>query len=287
MKYKIIVSFLWFLPHELAHKLLYRYVMKKRLDLNNPKTLNEKIHWLELKYYGEKEAQLTDKLLVKDYIKSLNIKDLYIPKTYMIIEDSDNINSLTFPDKFVLKCNHGSGDVFVCNNKDEFDIDKALKKLRKVKEKNFAKFSLEYHYSLINPKIICEEYLDDGKNERPLDYKFFCFNGNVDCVMVCSDRGKDTKKDFYDKKWNHLNYSNPELWNHEKILKPDNLERLFEIASKISEGFPFVRVDLYDLNGKIYFGEMTFSPAAGISLSYSNEGDLHLGELLNLDKIKS
>ena len=98
-----------------------------------------------------------------------------------------------------------------------------------------------------------EEFLNDKSDELPYDYKFFCYNGYVDSVMVCSDRGANIKKDFFDKNWNHLDYSKKELWSDKEISKPRNIEKMFEIASKISEGFPFVRVDLYNINGKIYF----------------------------------
>lgn len=287
MMHRIFSSVLWILPKKIAHKLLFYRHMKKKLDLNNPKTLNEKIHWLIVNYYGKKEADLTDKYKVKKYIENMSIENLYVPYTYLIlISKNDKVDFSKLPDKFVLKTNHGSGDIFICKDKINFNINSSLEKLFKLIKVKFAKNLCEYHYSYIEPLIMIEEFLDDKENDRPLDYKFFCYDGYVDSVMVCSDRGNNTKIDFFDSNWNHLNYSKKEKWSDFQIVKPKNLDEMFEIASKISKGFPFVRVDLYNINGKIYFGEMTFTPAAGLSTSYSEEGDLHLGSLLDIEKLK-
>lgn len=283
---KLLLIILKLCPKDVAHKILFYKYMGKKLNLNNPKTLNEKIHWLIIYYYGQKEAKLTDKHQVKDYVNSLKIENLIVPKTYFTISDATDIDINSFPDKFVLKCNHGSGDVFICRDKMNFDMSSALKKLTKLKKEDFSNKLLEYHYSYIEPLIMVEELLDDNKNLVPLDYKFFCYNGYVDSVMVCSERGDKTKIDFFDKDGNHLDYSKKEKWSNQKIVLPDNLKLMFEIASKLSRGFPFVRVDLYNIQEKIYFGELTFTPAAGLSTSYNETGDKHLGSFLDIEKLK-
>lgn len=279
MKHKLFIYILNCLPKKVSHKLLYYKYFHKKLDLNNPKTLNEKIHWLEINYYGKREGDLTDKNKVKDYIKSLNIKDLYIPKTYFTISSNNNvINYDLLPNKYVLKTNHGSGNVYILNKEDKQKNEIALIKELKLLKKDFSKNLLEYHYSYIKPVIIFEEYLNDFNNEQPYDYKFFCYSGNVKCVMVCTDRENSYKSNFFDKGWNELNYSTHP--SNKKIEKPDNFSRMWEIASIISKEHKFVRVDLYNINGKIYFGEMTFTPAAGLSKTYTKEADEILGSYL-------
>lgn len=288
MKHKIFMNILWLLPKDIAHKILYRKTFKRKLDLKNPITLNEKIHWMIVNYYGEKEGFLADKEKVKEYIASLKIKNLLIPKTYFkITNEEPNLNMDVLPEKFVMKTNHGSGDVFICLNKNKFDFNGSLKKLIQVKKYNFAKNLLEYHYSFIEPVIMIEEFLDDNINHQPLDYKFFCYDGYVDSVMVCSDRLNEDTRDFFDKNWNHLDYTRIEKRSKKVIEKPQNLELMFDIASEISKGFPFVRVDLYNINGKIYFGEMTFTPAAGLGINYNEDGNKHLGSFIDINKLKN
>ena len=287
MKQRIFVSILWLLPKKIAHKLLYYKTMKKKLNLNNPVTLNEKIQWLMVNYYGEKEGLLADKYKVKEYIESLKISDLEIPKTYFVLENQkSNFDFENLPDKFVLKCNHGSGDVFICKNKSNFNIDLALKKLSKVKKQNFAKQTLEYHYSYIKPVIMCEEYLDDSKNINPIDYKFYCYDGHVESILVCSERNEKLRLDDFDLNWNKLNYTLDKYKSDKLIDKPKNLDKMIKIASKLSQGFPFVRVDLYEIEDKVYFGELTFTPAAGLIYYYNEDALVHLGSFIDIEKIK-
>ena len=287
MKHKIFIFILKIIPKKLGHRLLYYKHLHKKLDLKNPTTLNEKVHWLELNYYGEKEGFLSDKNKVKDYIKSLQIKNLYIPKTYFTIKYSiDEIDYKTLPEIFVVKTNHGSGDVYILEKSDIEKNKKIINKELKLLKRKFSSNALEEHYNYIEPVVMFEEYLDDKKNKRPFDYKFFCYNGKVDCVMVCSDREKGNYRDFFDKEWNHLEYSKKNRQSPEPIERPKNIEDMFKIASEISKNFPFIRVDLYNINGKIYFSEMTFSPAAGLAAHYSDYGDIHLGSLLEIEGLK-
>jgi hypothetical protein len=176
VKNNLISLILNLLPRTLGHRFLFFKQFHKNLNLNNPKTLNEKIHWLELNYYGEREAVLTDKNKVKDYINSLNIKDLYVPKTYLVLNSkNENINFEILPSRFVLKTNHGSGDVYILDKSNLKIVEEAIEKELKLLKKDFSKNLLEYHYSYIDPVVMFEEYLNDGINEQPFDYKFFCF----------------------------------------------------------------------------------------------------------------
>lgn len=289
MKNKLYIFIINILPKKIGHKIIYYKYLHKKLNLNNPLSLNEKVHWLSINYYGKKEGLLSDKQNVKEYINKLNIKDLHIPKTYYLIsskKDKEEVLKNNLPNKFVIKTNHGAGDVFICNNNSKEDIEIFIDKELKLLKKDYSKKYLEYHYSFIKPVVMIEEYLDDKKNFTPTDYKFFCFDGYVDCVMICSDRSNKNYRDFYDKNWNHLNYSIKSRQSKIKIKKPKSIVKMFKIASIISKGFPLVKVDLYNINGKIYFGELTFTPAAGIADHYSEEGNIHLGKLININKLK-
>lgn len=284
MNDKLFCNILWYFPKNIAHKLLYFRYFHTWIDYRNPKNLNEKIHWLMVNQYGKKEALYTDKYLVKDIIAKQKIPNLLIPKTLYIYHDVDEINLDVLPQKFVLKCNHGSGNVIVCTDKNNFNLSEAKEVLRDNLEKNFARKHLEYHYKYIKPLVIAEEYLDDGNGGRPLDYKFFCFRGHAECALVCSGRETSLKRDYYDLNWQHLDYTLKKYQNFEKFPKPANFEKMIEIARKLSKDFSFVRVDLYNINGDIYFGEMTFTPAAGLNMTLTEEANRYLGSLVDIKK---
>ena len=278
------MKILYILPKKIGHSILYKKIYKKNLDIKNPKTFDEKLHWLMINYYGKKEAKLTDKEQVKKYINNLNLPELNVPKTYFIINSKKE--NYKFPKKYVLKVNHGSGDVFVCNESKSFDYNQAITKLEKLKKKNYALNWLEYHYKYISPIIMCEEFLDEGNGKRPIDYKFMCFDGNVDSILICSNRDEGLKLDFYNTDWKYIDYVKEEYRSGVKMKKPKKLEKMIEIASKISKGFPFVRVDLYDIKGKIYFGEMTFTPAAGFNFYYNDKFQIELGRKIDINKLR-
>lgn len=289
--FKIRNAILWFLPYEVTHKYLYYKTFNKRLNLEGPKNFNEKIQYLIVNKYGKKEGNLADKYLVKNYVEKLNISNLNIPKTLKVYSDARDINIDELPDNFVLKCNHGSGNVFVCNDKNNFDIETAKKVLNKNLKSSFAKHTFEYHYKYIKPLIIAEEYLNDGTGKNPLDYKFYVFNGKCDRMLLCSERDKSLRLDDYDLNWNILDDTLPKYKSNNKISKPQNLDLMIKIAEELCKEndevvIPFARVDLYDLNGKIYFGEYTFTPAMGL-IDYYNDNALNeLGEKINLDAYK-
>ena len=279
----ILMNILYLFPREIAHKILYRIVMKKKLNLDNPYDLNEKIQWLLLNRYGENEAFLADKYLVKKFLTEKGYGK-YIPKLYAVYDNVYDINLDTLPEKFVLKTNNGCGNVFVCKDKNSFNLNKAKKVLNTALKKNFAKVNLEYHYSLIKPKILCEEFLDDGTEKLPTDYKFYCFNGKVECVLVCTDRIDENNKTiaYYDRNWKRLAFESEEYVSSKNIEKPENFEEMLSLASNLSVGHNFVRVDLYNLNGKIYFGELTFTPACGMIYSLKQESLDYLGSYINI-----
>lgn len=286
MKHKLFLLLLNLLPKKIAHQLLYKRKMGKKLNLKDPKDLNEKLQYLMIYKYGKKEGFLSDKYRVKEYINNYNIEDLYIPKTLKVYNSVNEIKLDDLPEKFVLKCNHGSGKAYICKSKENFDLDKVKRELKQIFNKSFSKDSLEYHYSYIKPVIMIEEYLDDGINTNPIDYKFYCHNGVVESILVCSERDKGLKLDDFDLNWNHLDYTLDKYRSSKVLEKPNNLEKMIEIASKLSKDLPFVRVDLYSINNKIYFGELTFTPAAGVIYYYKQFALDKLGSIIDLNDYK-
>lgn len=281
---------LWLLPKKTTHKFIYRRKFGKKLDLKNPKNLNEKIQYLIVYKYGKKEANLADKIQVKDYIKNYDIDSLHIPKTLKTYSNPKDIILDELPEKFVLKCNHGSGSIFVCKDKKTFDLEKAKKELAKALKENFAKRNFEYHYKYIKPYILAEEFLDDGSGKVPTDYKFYVMNGKVNRILVCTDRENGLHKENYSADWKKLNDNMPKYTTNIMAPKPKNLKRMVEISEKLCKDkngkvvIPFARVDLYNINGEVYFGEYTFTPARGLISYCKEETLLEMGKALDLSK---
>ena len=284
--YKIIIYLLNFLSRKKARKILYFLRFKKKLNLSNPKDFNEKINWLMYYKYGKKESDLTDKFRVKDIIKDLSIKDLNIPKTLRVYQNANDINLVDLPEQFVLKCNNGCGGVFICTDKNIFDLESAKKRLNENLKKDFSKENFEFHYSEIKPCILCEEYLKDKIYINPIDYKFYCFNGKVDSLLVCSNREKDLKLNHFDTNWEQCDFVLDEYKSHELIEKPENFYKMIEIAEKICQKLElkFRRVYLYNINGNIYLGELTFTPAMGMIKYYNQNALNYLGSKMSIKK---
>ena len=288
MKKKIFrwfVNILYYLPRGVAHKILYRICLKKKLNLKKPKDFNEKIQWLIVNKYNERYGDLVDKYKVREHIKQKGYEEL-LPKLYGVYNSFEEIDFSKLPEEYVLKPNNGCGNIYINTKKERINIKEAETNLNRSLKQNFAKRDLEYQYSYIKPKLICEEYLNDNQNKLPPDYKFYCFNGNVKCVLVCSEREKKLKIDYYDKDWNYLDYAKEEYKSKKIHKRPKNFEKMIEIAAKLSVGFEFVRVDLYNINGKIYFGELTFSPACGLLSNIKDEALNYLGSLIEIEELK-
>ena len=257
-------------------KLAFRMKLKKKLNLFDPETFNEKIQWIKLNRHERILNKYVDKFAVKDIIANL-IGEEYIIPTIGAWRSFDDIDFLNLPNRFVLKCNHDSHSVVICKDKSKFNYADAKKKLNRGLKKNYFWHGREWAYKDVEPLIIAEPYYCD-KNDELVDYKFFCFRGYVDCVMVCCDRESgDPKYYFVDKQWNLLNYNKRSLYDAKgfTMMKPLNYDVMIEIASKLSlfSKMPFVRVDLYNVDGKIYFGELTFSPDNGMDSNILEDTD--------------
>ncbi len=278
---KIYYRILWILPKKIAIKIKYRVATHKRLDMKNPRDFNQKVLYLLANKYGSLESKCADKYRVREYIKEKNL-DSYLPKLYNVYEKAEDINFEQLPQEYVLKTNHGCGCTIIHEKDSKLDKEKVIKELNESLKVNWAKKNLEYQYENIKPLIICEEYLKEEGLKNPTDYKFYCFYGKVECILLCSEREKGLKLDYYDLNWEKLNYAKEEYRSNKEHKKPENLDKMIDIASKLSEDFPWVRVDLYNLKGKIYIGELTFTPAAGVIKYNTQESLNYLGKLIKV-----
>lgn len=275
-----------FINDEIYLKILFYFFMNKSLDLSNPQTLNEKIQWIKLYMRDARYVSLVDKVTAKDYVAKV-IGEKYIIPTLGIWDDFEKIDFKNLPEKFVLKCNHDSGSCIVCKNKTKLDIGYARKFLKKKLNRNYYWAAREWFYKGINPKIIAESYMEDSSTNDLRDYKFYCFNGRVDSVLLCLGRniGKPVFY-FFDKEWNlkRYNLSGKEAPDDFFIDKPKNIEEMFFVAEKLAKSIkvPFVRIDLYSVNSKTYFGEFTFYPDSGMDRNRLPETDKYFGSLFEL-----
>lgn len=276
-------SLLKWIPDDVYLKLLYRARTAKKLDLKNPKRFNEKIQWLKVYDHNPLYTKLVDKYLVKEYI-SKSIGEEYIIPTLGVWETFDEINFDLLPDQFVLKCNHDSGGLVICKDKRNLDKEAAKNKIEYCLKKNYFYQNREWAYKNVKPLIIAEQYMEDNKTGDIQDYKFMCFNGKVKCIFVCSERYSNSglKVTFFDTEWNIMPFERHYKKSDIKIEKPQNFAKMIELSEKLSEGLKFVRVDLYEINGGIYFGEMTFYPGSGMEEFRPDEWDYKLGEWIDL-----
>lgn len=252
--------------------------------LNHPRTFNEKLQWLKLNDRHAEYTQMVDKIDAKKYVASI-IGDKYIIPTLGVWNSVDEIEWDKLPNQFVIKVSSDSGGIVVCKDKQTLDIEKAKEKLTNGWGKNYYVHNKEYPYRDLTPRIIAEEYKEDESGYELRDYKIFCFNGEPKLLFVASDRqnaGEDTKFDFFDLNWNHLPFTNGHPNSKEHIARPKNFEEMLEIAKKLSVGIPQVRIDLYNCNGKIYFGEITFFHWSGMTAFDPVEWDFKLGKMIKL-----
>lgn len=273
---------------ELFLKTKYRLIFARRLDLEHPTTYSAKLQWLKLNDRRSEYTRMVDKIEVKKYVASV-IGDEYIIPTLKMYDSVNQVNFDELPKQFVIKCTHDSGSVIVCKDKDKLNKKKALEKLNKGLKQNFYYQTREYPYRSVKPRLIAEQYMEDESGYELKDYKIFCFNGQPKMSFVASDRqkeGEDTKFDFYDLEWNHIPVTNGHPCSKNGIPKPKNYEKMLEIAAKLSEGIPHVRVDLYNINGKIYFGELTFFHWSGFMPYEPDEWDYKFGSYLQLPSVK-
>ncbi len=281
---QLLKNLLKLLPSKIHIQLQYFYHFHKFVNLKNPKTFNEKLQWLKLYNRNPVYTTMVDKYKVKDYVANIIGKEYIIP-TLGVWNTPEEIDFDKLPNQFVLKCTHDSKSVIVCKNKDIFDKKAAIVKLSKALKKDFYWYGREWPYKNVKPCIIVEKYMEDKEEKELRDYKFFCFNGYVDNVMICIDRNiNDPKFYFFNDKWEllRINKRGLEASQNFTLEKPILIDNMFKIASILSKDIPFVRVDLYNCNNKIYFGEMTLYPASGLDSNLLSQTDKYLGSLIKL-----
>lgn len=274
-----------FLPDKSYIKLYYRLRVGRKLNMDNPTTLNEKLQWMKFNYRFPLQTIVSDKYLVRDYVEN-KIGIEYLIPLYGNWLNFDDIDFDALPDQFVLKCNHDSGGLAICKDKKTFDQENAKKKINKSLKDNFFYIGREYQYKNIIPRIICEKFISDNVNV-PMDYKIYCFNGKPDVILVCKNRFRNDSHRaqylYFDQNWNFVPLNKgDELSENPNIEKPKNLDKMLSIARKLSEDFIFARIDLYNIDGKIYFGEITLTPNSGFDPDITEETDLYFGNKLEI-----
>ena len=266
-------GFFNWLPDKPYLQLAYWGQMGKNIDLDNPQTFNEKLQWLKLYDRNPRYHSLVDKYELKQYIAE-KIGSEYTIQTLGLWNNVDEIPFDQLPNEFVLKCTHDSGSIIICQNKKDFDINAAKKKLTHHMKKSTYWLGREWPYKGITARIIAEPYLKDTrvhKQENQIkglsDYKVHCFDGRPKVILVCKERFSEegVTEDFFDVQWNRLSVKRPDTGNSkENIPCPEKLEEMLSISKVLSKGIPFVRVDFYLVNQQLYVGELTFFPASGL-----------------------
>lgn len=273
-------------PDKLFLKLKFRLMMGEKLDLNNPKTFNQKLQWLKLYNRKPEYTTMVDKYAVKEYVANIIGVEHIIP-TLGVWNSTDEIDWNALPNQFVLKTTHGGGgcDVIICKDKARFDKEAAKEKLNKSLKSDIYWNFREWPYKNVPKRIIAEKFMtNNGKDLE--DYKIHCFNGEPKFILVCSNRygGGAMIDDFYTPEWELMDVRRPGHPKSEKASKaPELLQQMLELSRILSKEIPFLRTDFYIIDNKIYFGELTFFPASGMSKYQPEEWDLHFGEMLKLN----
>ena len=265
----------------------YELSMGKEPNLENPITYNEKLQWLKLNDRREIYTTMVDKYEVKEYVAGI-IGEEYIIPTLGVWDRFEDIDFDTLPNQFVLKCTHDSGGIVIVTDKAELDIEKARKTINKSLGRNYYYSGREWPYKNVKPRIIAEKYMEGTAGTPPEDYKFFCFNGKCKAMFIATDRfsSEETKFDFFDMNYEHLPFTNGHPNASTLPPKPVTFEQMRILAEKLSNGFPHVRVDFYEIDGKVYFGELTLSHWSGFKPFEPEEWDEIFGSWLELPKLK-
>ena len=265
---------------EFVSKIYFKYVLGYKLDLKEPKTFNEKLQWLKLYHWANepRAVQCADKYAVRSYIESVGKKDILNDILY-VWDDSDEINWDELPEKFVLKCNHGCGYNIICKDKSSLDEKQTKKKLHKWIREDFSKFNAEPHYAKIDRKIICEKFLEGDV----INYNIYVFNGRAVFFSVAGGlgEGSDEYLTYYNPDGSVADFKNRSYPARETKLS-ELLPDMIELAEYLANDLPVVRVDLFDINGKIILSEMTFTPGGALIPFSSVEADRMLGDKLDI-----
>ncbi|MBQ8066132.1 MAG: glycosyl transferase [Prevotella sp.] len=269
-------------------KLLFPLCTGYKLNLDNPQTYNEKLQWLKLYDRRPEYVQMVDKAEAKKYVAGVIGEEHIIP-TIAVYNHAEDIDFDALPDQFVLKCTHDSGGVVICRDKSQLNRKEAVKKLSKALKVGYFYQNREWPYKNVVPRIIAEKYITNDGNQL-IDYKWFCFDGQPQFMFIATDRyseHEETKFDFYDMSFQHLPFTNGHPNASIKLERPIGFETMKQLAAKLSQGMPQVRVDFYDVNGQIFFGEITFFHWSGMKPFVPSEWDLKFGQYIHLPDSKA
>ena len=263
----------------------FKALTGKTLNLENPKTFNEKLQWLKLYNRDPRYTEYVDKYKVREYIAETLGEEYLIP-LLGVWDKAEDIDFDALPDQFVLKCNHNSGlGMCICKDKSKLDKSKVINELQKGLNENFYLRHREWPYKDVPRKIIAEQFMTEDSGGELMDYKIHCFNGKPEFILVCSDRFSQSglREDFYDTNWNLLDIQRPDHPNSKNgIPKPALLDEMLRLAGILAKDIPFSRIDFYVINSKIYFGEITFFPTSGYGAFVPESADAWIGSLLDL-----
>ncbi len=272
------------IPDKLYLQMMYYKHFHKFIDFKNPKTFNEKINWLKLYDRRPEYTQMVDKYTVREYIAE-RLGEEYLIPLLGVWDDPHDIDFDALPNQFVLKWNHDSGSVIICKDKSKLNIQETVQKLASKKNHNGFWYGREWPYKNVKPKVIAEKYMVDESGYELKDYKFFAFDGFAKAMFIASDRqveGEETKFDFFDMDFKHLPFTNGHPNSECEITRPQSFEKMKQLAEELSRGIPQLRVDFYEVNGQIYFGELTFSHWSGFKPFNPTEWDSKFGEWIEL-----
>lgn len=272
------------LPDDTYLSIKYKVVTGKKLTLKNPKSFNEKIQWLKLHDRKPEYTQMVDKYEMRKYISTI-IGEEYLIPLLGVYDSFEEIDFEALPNQFVLKPNHTSGDVFLCKDKSKINYAELKQKVNRWLKENYFWIHREWPYKNIKPRIVCEKFMVDKSGNGLTDYKVMCFNGQIKCTFVCLNRASQSglNIDIYDADWNPMPFERPLHPNSGSIIsKPKNFDKMLEISKKLSKSMAFVRVDFYEVNGKLYIGELTLYPGSGLEPFSPDSYDNILGSWLAL-----
>lgn len=283
----VLTKSIW--PDKLYISLLYWLKMGKRINWKHPQSFNEKLQWLKIYNRRPEYIKMVDKVKAKEYIATILGKEYIIP-TLGVWDDPDKIDFDSLPNRFVLKCNHNSGlGMYICKDKAKMNVANIKEGLcRGIKEDYFLS-NREWPYKNVPRRILAEKFIDPIPGEEDLpDYKFFCFNGKVKCFKIDFNRQIDHHANYYDREGRLLPFGEADFPPQpDKVINmPNTITRMIELAEIIAKDQLFIRVDFYDHQGEILFGEMTFFPASGFGKFTSEEWNYKLGEWLSLPTLK-
>ena len=273
-----------FLPDREYLSLLYLLRFNRKLNFNAPQTFTEKLNWLKLNDKNPKYTLLVDKYAVKEYVKDI-IGDQYVVPCYGTWNNLDEIDFSQLPQKFVLKVNHDSSGAYICTDKSNIHVKELKSRFDKLLRRNWFWHLREWPYRNISPKILAEMYLSDGFSEELRDYKFLCFHG-IPKYMYCTNKGSTIYENFYDMEFLPIDISRGFEKINTNIVKPSKFDEMKRLATKLSSGIPFVRIDFFEVGGQVYFSEFTFYDWGGFRPFTNDRVDFEWGDYINLDIVR-